>query len=96
MDAAKLGGSLSLSAPLQMEGSSQDHFRMGPREHKHRHCSLDNHHPKYTLLFGGKRELRDLLIGSFFNVCTDRPLLKILSLNRGGKKHTFPVMLFAL
>lgn len=49
-----------------MEVGSQDHFQMGPREHKHRHRSLDNHHPKYTLLFGEKIELRDLLIESFF------------------------------
>lgn len=79
---SKVGGSLSLSAPSQMEVGSQDHFQMGPREHKHRHRSLDNHHPKYTLLFGEKIERRDLLIRFFFSVCSDRPLLKILSLNR--------------
>lgn len=60
----------------------QDHFRMGRKKHKHRNISLYTHLPKYTLVFGEKREMRDLLMKIFFNVCTNRPLLKFLNRTR--------------
>lgn len=66
VDAAKVGGSLSPSAPLQMEGSSQDHFRRGRRENKHSKHSLDTHHPKYTSLFGEKKRDEGLADRIFF------------------------------
>lgn len=44
----------------------QDHFRMGRKKRKHRHPSLYTHLPKYTLVFGEKREMRDLLIKNIF------------------------------
>lgn len=92
---------------LQMERSSQDRFRTASGERKHRHRSLDNHHPKYTLLFGERSEPRDSLIGaaSFFlfpfshlMLCTDRSLLIRSHFEQKQKPKiiTFPLGVFAL
>lgn len=80
---------------------------MASGERKHRHRSLDNHHPKYTLLFGERSELRDSLIGaaSFFlflfshlMLCTDRSLLIRSQFEQKQKPEiiTFPLGMFAL
>lgn len=103
----KLEGLYLRAHLLQMERSSQERFRTPSRECKHRHRSLDNHHPKYTLLFGERCEPRDSLIGeaSFFSIfhpylmlCADRSLLKHSQFEREQQPKiiTFPLRMFAV